>query len=154
MRIGIIGSGTMGETHAQAWQHTPATPVGIVSRSVDSARAFGSRWGITPYPSLEAMLPHIDVLDICTPTHLHQDMTLTAAAAGVHVICEKPLARTVAQAEEMIAACQAAGVKLLVAHVLRFFPPISTPEIRLRPGKSDNRLRFGSSDTVSPLKIG
>jgi predicted dehydrogenase len=67
------------------------------------------------------MLPDVDVVDICTPTHLHLEMTLQAAAAGKHVVCEKPLARSSAQALEMIAVCRKAGVKLLVAHVVRFF---------------------------------
>jgi predicted dehydrogenase len=68
------------------------------------------------------MLAEVDVVDICTPTHLHYEMTLKAAAAGKHIICEKPLARTLAQGQEMIAVCRSAGVKLLVAHVVRFFP--------------------------------
>lgn len=134
MRIGIIGTGAMGTTHAQAWQKSPATVTGVVSKSFDSAQAFGRGWGAKPYSSLEEMLPHIDVLDICTPTHLHREMTLAAAAAGVHIICEKPLARTVAQAEEMLATCQAAGVKLLVAHVVRFFPEYALAQRHIAAG--------------------
>ncbi|HFQ95113.1 MAG TPA: Gfo/Idh/MocA family oxidoreductase, partial [Anaerolineae bacterium] len=86
------------------------------------AQAMAEKYGAQAYPDLAAMLPHIDVVDICTPTHLHHEMTLQAAAAGVDVICEKPLARTVEQGRAMIDACRAAGVKLLVAHVVRFFP--------------------------------
>jgi predicted dehydrogenase len=61
-------------------------------------------------------------LDICSPTHLHHEMALKGAAAGKHIVCEKPLARTTRQAQEIVAACQRAGVQLLVAHVVRFFP--------------------------------
>jgi predicted dehydrogenase len=68
------------------------------------------------------MLPDVDIVDICSPTHLHHEMALKAAAAGKHVVCEKPLARTTQQAQEIVAACQKAGVQLLVAHVVRFFP--------------------------------
>ena len=70
------------------------------------------------------MLDDVDVVDICTPTHLHHEMVLAAAAAGKHIICEKPLARTVEQGQEMIAACKKAGVQLIVAHVVRYLPGI------------------------------
>jgi len=63
----------------------------------------------------------VDVVDVCTPTHLHHEMVLRAAEAGKQVICEKPLALSVRQGQEMIAACRAAGVRLLVAHVVRYF---------------------------------
>ena len=122
MRVGIIGTGAMGQTHAQAWTQTPAKISGFVSKSDETADALAKQYNAKRYPSLARMLPEIDVLDICTPTHLHRDMCLAAAAAGVHVVCEKPLARTLSQAKEMIAACEQAGVKLLVAHVVRFFP--------------------------------
>jgi predicted dehydrogenase len=68
------------------------------------------------------MLANVDVVDICAPTHLHHAMVLKAAAAGKDIVCEKPLARTMAQGQEMLAACQSARVRLLVAHVVRFFP--------------------------------
>jgi predicted dehydrogenase len=68
------------------------------------------------------MFPDVDVVDICSPTHLHREMVLKAAAAKKHIICEKPLARTLQQAQEIVTACHKAGVQLLVAHVVRFFP--------------------------------
>src|SRR6185436_3705327 len=67
-------------------------------------------------------LADVDVLDICSPTHLHREMALKAAAAGKHIVCEKPLARTTQEAQEIVTACRKAGVQLLVAHVVRFFP--------------------------------
>jgi predicted dehydrogenase len=122
LRIGLIGSGFMGTTHAAGWAQTPAHLVGICS--ADSARAgkLAAQYGAQVYSNYEALLNDVDVVDICTPTHLHHEMTLQAAQAGKHIICEKPLARTPTQAQEMIAACEAAGVRLLVAHVVRFFP--------------------------------
>ena len=84
---------------------------------------------------MAALLDDVDVIDICTPTHLHHEMVLQAAAAGKHIICEKPLARTVAQAQEMIRACRTAGVKLFVAHVVRFFPEYALAKAQIDHGK-------------------
>lgn len=120
MRIGIIGTGGMGKTHALSWRQTPVTLAGFVSRSgrSDLANEFGGR----VFNTLEEMLPYVDVVDICTPTFLHHAQCIAAAKAGKHVVCEKPLASSVAEAEEMIQVCAAQGVQLLVAHVLRYFP--------------------------------
>jgi myo-inositol 2-dehydrogenase/D-chiro-inositol 1-dehydrogenase len=62
------------------------------------------------------------VVDICTPELLHAEQTLAAAAAGKHVFCEKPMAASVDEADRMIAACDAAGVRLMVGHSRRFTP--------------------------------
>ena len=87
------------------------------------------------YPDYAALLNDVDVIDICTPTHLHHEMVLQAAAAGKHIICEKPLARTVTQAQEMIRVCRNAGVRLFVAHVVRFFPEYALAKAQVQAGK-------------------
>lgn len=122
MKIGLVGSGFMGKIHAAAWAATPAQLVGIVSSDAPSAEAIAAQTGATVYDSLDSLFPHVDVVDICTPTYLHHEMALQAAVAGRHIVCEKPLALTNTQTQEMIAACERAGVKLLVAQVVRFFP--------------------------------
>lgn len=122
LRIGIVGAGFMGSTHAAGWSRTPANIVGIHSLDTEKAQAVAASVGTKYYDSLDSLVADCDVLDICTPTPLHYEMVLKAAAAGKHIICEKPLARTLAQAQAMLAACQKAGVHLLVAHVVRFFP--------------------------------
>lgn len=148
LRVGIVGSGAMGGTHAFAWGQTPAKLCGIVSKSNDTATELGEKYSAKVYGSLDEMLPDIDVLDICAPTHLHREMTLAAAKAGVHVICEKPLARTAADGKEMIDACQTAGVKLLVAHVVRYFPEYSYAHEKVMGGEIGEpaiiRLRRGA----------
>ncbi|MFM8322575.1 MAG: Gfo/Idh/MocA family protein [Chloroflexota bacterium] len=122
MRVGIAGTGFMGTAHAQGWAETEARIVGFVAETPGEAGGLAGQYGARVYPSLEAMLPDVDVVDICTPTHLHYEQALLAAQAGKHIICEKPLALTVAQGQAMIAACRKAGVRMLVAHVVRFFP--------------------------------
>jgi predicted dehydrogenase len=122
MKVGIAGVGFMGTTHAEGWAETGAQITCMVAETTDEAISLAGKYGATICPDYEAMLPDIDVVDICTPTHLHYEMVMRAAAHGVDVVCEKPLARTVDQAREMVAACKEAGVKLLVAHVVRYFP--------------------------------
>ena len=122
MRIGIVGAGFMGQTHAAGWANTPAEIAGVISQNPDSTKTLADQYGAQIHDDLAGLIDAVDVVDICTPTHLHHQMVLQAAAAGKHIVCEKPLARTVSEAQEMITACRDAGVMLLVAHVVRFFP--------------------------------
>ncbi|MCB9422313.1 MAG: Gfo/Idh/MocA family oxidoreductase [Ardenticatenaceae bacterium] len=122
MRVGIVGTGFMGRTHVAGWAATPAEIVGFVSKDEGTAVALQKQYGGQIYPDLASLLQDVDVVDICAPTHRHYEMVLQAAAAGKDIICEKPLARTLPQAKEMVEVCEKAGVKLLVAHVVRYFP--------------------------------
>jgi predicted dehydrogenase len=126
LRVGIIGLGFMGNTHAQAWQKTPAQLVGVASEDPSGTEQAAAHYGVKPYHELASLLKDVDVIDICTPTYLHHPMVLEAAAAGKHIICEKPLALTLTHARDMLATCAKAGVHLLVAHVVRFFPEYAT----------------------------
>jgi predicted dehydrogenase len=122
MKIGIVGSGFMGSTHAAAWANLPVELVGICSADAQRAKKLADQYRTQAFASFDELLKQVDVIDICTPTHLHRNMVLAAAAAGKQIVCEKPLSRTSAQGREMIEACEKANVHLLVAHVLRFSP--------------------------------
>ncbi len=135
LRVGLVGAGFMGAHHAAGWAATPATLAGVLSLDPAAVRSLVGRYGGRAYASLDELISDVDVVDICTPTHLHYEMVLKAAAAGKHVVCEKPLARTIAQAEEMIAACEQAGVKLLVAHVVRYFPQYAQAKALVERGE-------------------
>jgi predicted dehydrogenase len=135
MKVGIAGVGFMGTTHAAGWSATDADLVGFCAETTDEAAGLAQIYRAQVYPDYAALLNDVDVIDICTPTHLHFEMVLQAAAAGKHIICEKPLARTVAQAQEMIRVCRAAGVKLFVAHVVRFFPEYALAQAQIDRGK-------------------
>ena len=97
----------------------------IASRSSDTAAAAAAELGIIrAHGSYEALLadPEIEAVYIPLPNHLHAKWTVAAAAAGKHVLCEKPLATTPADARTMIAACDRAGVKLMEAFMYRLHP--------------------------------
>lgn len=154
MKIGIVGVGFMGTTHAAGWAETPASIVGFTAETSQEAVALATGYDAQVYPSLDEMLPEVDVVDICSPTHLHCDMALQAAAAGKHIICEKPLARTTKQAQKILAACRKAGVQLLVAHVVRFFPEYALAHSAVKEGQIGNpgviRLHRGSYRPKKP----
>jgi myo-inositol 2-dehydrogenase / D-chiro-inositol 1-dehydrogenase len=122
MRIGIIGAGSMGQVHSAAWLDAGAQVVAVHSASLKSALRLAAQHGARVCSSLAELLEHVDVVDLCVPTHLHHAMTLEAASAGKHIVCEKPMALEIADARAMIEACDMAGVRLFIAHVVRFFP--------------------------------
>ena len=121
-RVGIIGAGLTGGIHAERWAQLPVELAGFYTRTPERAQAAAQHYGGRAFPSLEPLLAEVDVVDVCAPTPTHKDLVLAAAAAGKDVLCEKPLARHLRDAEEMVAACEAAGVRFSVAHVVRFFP--------------------------------
>jgi predicted dehydrogenase len=135
MKVGISGVGFMGTVHAAGWAATKAELVGFCAETTQEAAELAHTYRTRVYPDYAALLDAVDVIDICTPTHLHHGIVLQAAAAGKHIICEKPLARTVAQAQEMIRVCRNAGVRLFVAHVVRFFPEYALAKAQVQAGK-------------------
>jgi len=79
--------------------------------------------------------PLVDAVDICLPHHLHRDAIVAAAAAGKHILCEKPLCLTVEEADAVTRAVSAAGVTLMCAHNQLFLPPVATARQMIREGK-------------------
>lgn len=109
--------------HARALADTKnAKLLGCTSTFAEHSQAFAAEHGCTPYASLEEMLaaPGIDAITICTPSGIHLDPGLAAAAAGKHVFVEKPLEITVERCNQLIEACDATNVKLGVAFQSRF----------------------------------
>jgi predicted dehydrogenase len=99
--------------------------VALASRDASRARAVADRLGIPrAHGSYEALLAdrEVDAVYIPLPNHLHAEWTIAAARAGKHVLCEKPLAMTAADAERMVEACRAAGVRLMEAFMYRQHP--------------------------------
>lgn len=112
----------MGSYHASRWKLLPVDLIGYYDRDAVRAEMVARELGGRAFESLEALLAEVDIVDVCTPTYEHASPALAAAVAGKDIVCEKPLARHLAEAEAMIAACMSAGVRLFVAQVVRFFP--------------------------------
>ena len=110
----------MAEVHAAAWHTVGAEIAGCSSLNLVQAQAFGQRHNIRAFASYDELVNNVDIVDICTPTATHKPLVLTAAKAGKHVICEKPIALTFEDAQAMIEACR--GVRFFIGMVLRFFP--------------------------------
>ena len=134
-RVGIIGAGLTGGMHAEQWAQFPVKLAGFYARTPERAQAATERHGGRAFPSLEALLAEVDVVDVCTPTPTHRDLVLAAATGAKDIICEKPMARHLRDAKEMIAACEAAGVRLFIAHVVRFFPEYARAKELLNSGQ-------------------
>lgn len=134
LKIGLIGTGAMGTVHAYSWSQTPAQLVGAISLEPEQTQRVCAPYGAQVYDDVDALIHDVDVVDVCTPTPTHYEFVLKAAAAGKHVICEKPLGRTLAQGEEMVRTCREAGVHLLVGHVVRFFPEFELAKGRIDAG--------------------
>lgn len=125
INVGIVGAAFAGNLHAEGVVATRRARVaGVVSATEASRSAFANRWGCNPYSDVDSMLAgeKLDVITLALPNRFHRDVTLKAAAAGVHVVCEKPLAMNLTEADEMIAACEQANVQLIYAEQLCFAP--------------------------------
>jgi len=125
LKVGILGAGFMGQTHAQAYKNIDGVElVAVADTNKEKAAEFGKKYNARVYDDVEKIIERsdINIVDICLPTLLHEDCTVKAAKAGKHVFCEKPIALTLEQADNMIEAIDKAGVKFMVAHVVRFWP--------------------------------
>lgn len=124
LEIALLGAGMMGSVHSQAWlQVADARVRWVFDQDPGRAARVAETLGARPTTQLDEILsdPTVEAVDIALPTDLHRPFTEAAAAAGKHVFCEKPIARTLADAQAMVEACHRAGVQLMVGHVLRFF---------------------------------
>lgn len=138
VRMGLVGMGFMGQQHFNIYGDMDDIELVAVcdtdpERVAETAPSIGGNIGEAEqldlsgcerYVSLDEMLEDADIecVDICTPTFLHSEMAVSALDAGYHVICEKPMARTVEQCDEMISAARAHDRMLFVGQCIRFWP--------------------------------
>ncbi|HYR38128.1 MAG TPA: Gfo/Idh/MocA family oxidoreductase, partial [Methylomirabilota bacterium] len=93
LRIGIVGSRFAAHLHLLAYRRAYGVDVrlaGVTSPTEERRKAFAAETGAEAYPHLAAMLPHVDVVDVCSPPATHEPVALEAIAAGKHVFIEKP----------------------------------------------------------------
>lgn len=124
-RLGIIGCGNIAKSShlpAIAYLDDDAELVATADINEADARSAAERWGAASYTDYRALIDRkdIDAVLIATPEFLHKEQVVSAAEAGKHVLCEKPMCRTVDEADAMIEACRRHSVHLLIGHSRRF----------------------------------
>jgi predicted dehydrogenase len=128
IRTAIFGTGFMGRVHLEAVRRLQSVEVaGIAGRNADAAQRLGEGFSVpTIVTDYREVLrdPAIDAVHICTPNAQHFPMAKDALRAGKHVLCEKPLATSVEQAEELVSLAAELGVRNSVCHNLRFYPMV------------------------------
>jgi predicted dehydrogenase len=126
VKVGIIGSGGRSGAHAKAYSEIEGIQVLafcdiIRERAESRAKEFGAKEVYTDYKEL-IKNSAVDVISICSPNETHAEVAIEAANAGIHVLVEKPMAQSLRECDEMMAAAQKNGVKLACNFQSRFFP--------------------------------
>ncbi len=138
LKVGILGMGGMGWHHARRYARLPnarivaiadVVPERLEAKEAVSINLAGGEGvfdfsSVARYPEAGQLIADadVDIVDICLPTYLHAPYAIRALEAGLHVLCEKPMALTVADCDRMIAAAKAADRRLMIAQCLRFWP--------------------------------
>jgi len=136
--MAVIGCGFWGKNHARIYSELEkADLIAVADLNEDAACALGEKYGADYYGDPTDLIRRDDVeaISICTPTVTHAKIALEAIEAGKHVLVEKPMTSTVAEAESLIAAAEKAGVKLTVGFVERFNPGVIEALRLVREGK-------------------
>ena len=122
LRAGVVGVGGISHFHAEGYRLAGCELAAICDLDRDMLQYKGQEWGVTAvYENAEEMFAKadLDVVSIATPVAGHHPLTLAAAKAGIHVLCEKPIALDLRQGREMIEACREADVILQIGHQMR-----------------------------------
>ena len=146
LRVAMIGYGFMGAAHSQAWRTAPRVfdlpkaieMTVIVGRNADAVAASADKWGwresATDWREVIAR-DDIDIVDIVTPGHSHDEIAIAALEAGKHVLCEKPLANTVDDAERMVHAAEASSAIAMLGFTYRRVPALTRARDLIAEGR-------------------
>lgn len=152
MRVGICGAGFVAQAHAHSYAAQPDVQIAVVvDPRIEHAERLATRYGAAVSANFDALLvPGIDAISICTPTPTHSDLSIAAMRAGKHVLCEKPIARTVPEAEAMLLVAEETGVIFTVGHVARFEDDHRRAQEIVARGDL-GRLRMASQSITGPF---
>ena len=146
LRAAIVGGGFMAEVHSRAVRAARADLAGIVSSTPERSAAAAERLGVgRSYGSLDELLADdtIDVVHVTTPNALHADQAVAVLASGKDVVCEKPIATSIPDAERMVAAAK--GRTATVPFVYRFHPLVREARARFASGEAGRVLSVNAS---------
>ena len=146
IRTGVIGVGHLGQHHARLYAGLPgSTLVGIVDADARRAKEIAERMGAAVYDDVGVLLRQVDAVSIAAPTSAHHAVARQCLDAGVHVLVEKPITTTPAEARELITLARARKAVLQVGHIERFNP------VMLKARPSIHRPLLVECRRVSPF---
>jgi UDP-N-acetylglucosamine 3-dehydrogenase len=150
VRVGIAGAGLIGAVHARAYQLVPGVEiVGVADPVREKAEAVAREVRCRAFRDYRALLEtDIDILSVCLPSALHLPAAEAAAQAGTHLMMEKPIARTVEEADRMLAVCQETGVYLMLGFTHRFYPEMREAKRLLESGTIGEPLTVHDSMSI------
>src|SRR6202165_5120412 len=124
LRVGVIGAGVMGSNHARVLGGLPdVTLVGVVDPLPAHRARATDLTGCRTFAGLDTLIAEgVDAVTIAAPTHLHHEIALACIERNIHILVEKPIASSVEEGRDIVAAARSAGVTLMVGHVERFNP--------------------------------
>ncbi|QHW33728.1 Gfo/Idh/MocA family oxidoreductase [Paenibacillus rhizovicinus] len=140
-KVGLVGTGFWSDKHLQAWSRIPGVQItALCNRSEGKLRHAAAKYGVPEaqlYSSIDEMLAKadIDIVDIVTGTETHLEFVKKAADAGKQIMCQKPFASSLAEAEEMVAHAEKRGVRLMVTENWRWLDPFQTIKSVLDSGE-------------------
>jgi predicted dehydrogenase len=137
LRVAVIGVGYLGRHHARILSALPGVElVAVVDTNEARAAEIAAASGTRPLADYHDLFGRVDAVTLAVPTRLHRDLAVPFLGAGVAVLAEKPMARSLAEADDMIAAAAASGATLAVGHTERFNPAV----VAARPLLNDPRF--------------
>lgn len=127
LRFGLFGTGHWAiETHGKALHaHPDAELVGVWGRNPERASALAERYGVPAYADVDALIEQCEAVAVALPPDVQADIAVRAASAGRHLLLDKPLALSVADADRVVAAAEESGVASVVFFTQRFQPNVT-----------------------------
>ena len=123
VKIGVIGVGSLGQHHARIYAQMPeAELVGVCDVDAERVAKLAAQHGTTAYTSMDELAAKCEALSVVVPTDKHREVAGKLIEKGLHLLVEKPIAATTAEAEELVALAQKKNVILQVGHIERFNP--------------------------------
>lgn len=123
LKVGVLGAGHLGRIHLQQWREVAeAEVIGFFDPHPEKCEAITKEFGFRPLPDMHKLIDASDAVDIVTPTTQHHSCATAALSAGKHIFIEKPIAQTLAQADELVDMVAHQGLCGQVGHVERFNP--------------------------------
>ena len=151
IRVGLVGYGFMGKMHSECYAAAGAKVAAVADGEADRRQDAAAKLGCKAFDNVQALLDgsEVDLIDVCTPTYLHEEIIMAGASAGKNVFCEKPLSISNESCDRIVSKVKETGVKFMTGHVVRFWPECIVLKKTLDSGRLGKPV-WASARRLSP----